>query len=101
MQIGPPLTGSVSGRQIPEKFAGTEYLVFIDESFFKFFGFGSPNGSFCHAAVGIPCTAYQTLQAGFHSQLRHYEATCLRTLGQSPQELKYTMFQKLPFQMQK
>jgi hypothetical protein len=44
-----------------ERYRGTSYLVFVDESFFEFFSLTARTGYFCHAAVGVPETEYAEL----------------------------------------
>lgn len=44
-----------------ERYRGTPYLVFVDESFFEFFSLTARTGYFCHAAVGVPETEYADL----------------------------------------
>jgi hypothetical protein len=84
------------GRLIWERFRNREYLVFFDESAFEFFGFQRPDGSFCHAAVGLPTENYAQLQASFAPTLDQYRRQVLGLTGTEPREIKFSTLRILP-----
>ena len=45
---------AIPGMDLWQQFAGSEYIVFIDESFHKFFNFRHADGNFVHGAIGVP-----------------------------------------------
>lgn len=53
-----PLLTSPS-RHLWDKYAGEDYKVFVDESFFEFFGLVAKEGFFCFGAVGVPAAQYE------------------------------------------
>lgn len=55
-----PLLTSPS-RGLWEAHAGQEYKVFVDESFFEFFGLVAREGFFCFGAVAIPAVEYSAV----------------------------------------
>src|ERR1017187_4550696 len=84
------------GRHIWENHRDQEYLVFVDESFYRFFGFDAPDGNFCHAAVGVPITKYARLQRLLAPLLQTYEHQSRTVLGEIPGELKFSILKRLP-----
>src|SRR5271156_6519373 len=78
------------GREIWEKFRNSEYLVFVDESFYKFFGFADIEGNFCHAALGVPQSRYSSLQTLMNPLVETFKDEIIRLQGQRPQEFKST-----------
>jgi hypothetical protein len=61
------------GRPLWERQRGRDYLVFVDESFYEFFGFNDPDGNFCHVAVGVPEHNYQPLQRDLAPLVQTYK----------------------------
>jgi hypothetical protein len=84
------------GRRIWEKFSNQEYLVFVDESFYRFFGFDTPEGNFCHAAVGVPVNNYARLQRLLAPLVQDYNREVQGVLGQGGGEIKYSTLRRLP-----
>src|SRR5258706_8184124 len=83
------------GRRIWERFSNQEYLVFVDESFYRFFGFDTPDGNFCHAAVGVPVNNYARLQRMLAPLCQYYNREVQRALGQAGGEIKYSTLRRL------
>jgi hypothetical protein len=88
------------GRRIWDRFSNQAYLVFVDESFYRFFGFDTPEGNFCHAAVGVPVNNYARLQRLLAPLLQEYNGQVQRVLGEAAEEVKYSTLRKLPMQYQ-
>lgn len=88
------------GRRIWERFNDQEYLVFVDESFYRFFGFDAPEGNFCHAAVGVPVNNYARLQRLLAPLLQDYNSQVQRILGEAAGEVKYSTLRRLPIPYQ-
>lgn len=84
------------GRQVWEAHHDREYLVFVDESFYQFFGFVAPDGNFCHGALGIPRDGYPQLQAMLEPLVLAYKRRVRRAVGQEPAEIKYSVLRTLP-----
>src|SRR4029077_20460466 len=84
------------GREVWERHRNSEYLVFVDESFFRFFGFDAADGNFCHAALGIPVNNYAQLQAVLMPLVQAYNQRVHRIIGRNPEELKFTILRNLP-----
>jgi hypothetical protein len=84
------------GRPIWNQQRGTDYVVFVDESFHGFFGFDNPNGYFCHSAVGIPERNYEAVQRRLGALVTTYEGRARRTLGQLPGEIKFSVLRRMP-----
>ena len=84
------------GRQIWEKHRNCEYLVFVDESFYRFFGFEAVDGNFCHAAIGVPVDNYSSLQKLLAPALDSYGREVARATGVFPGELKFSTLRQLP-----
>jgi hypothetical protein len=86
------------GRQIWEKHRNREYLVFVDESFYRFFGFDAMDGNFCHAALGVPVDNYARLQGLLEPVLQAYNRQVHHASGVIPREIKFTVLRTLPLQ---
>jgi hypothetical protein len=86
------------GRTIWEKHRNHEYLVFVDESFYKFFGFADVDGNFCHAALGVPKDSYEQLQTSIRPLIDIYEYQIAQMTGERPRELKSTLLARLPLE---
>jgi hypothetical protein len=86
------------GRTIWEKHRDLEYLVFVDESFYKFFGFADVDGNFCHAALGVPKDSYAHLQTSIRPLIEAYEHQIGLMTGEQPRELKSTLLARLPLE---
>jgi hypothetical protein len=84
------------GRLIWERHRNREYLVFVDESFYRFFGFCAIDGNFCHGALGIPRDNYDQLKAVLQPLLRDYTRRVHQAIGQQPAEIKYSVLRTLP-----
>jgi hypothetical protein len=84
------------GRAIWEKHRNSEYLVFVDESFHRFFGFADADGNFCHAALGVPKDRYPDLQISMTPLIDAYKRQTAEVTGESPRELKSTLLARLP-----
>lgn len=86
------------GRPIWERQRGSEYLVFVDESFHNFFGFADIDGNFCHAALGVPINGYPLLERLMAPSVNAYKIQTGQMTGKEPKELKSTQLAKLPLQ---
>jgi hypothetical protein len=88
------------GRAVWERQRGREYLVFVDESFFEFFGFNNPNGNFCHAAIGFPADNYGALQERLAPIVQAYGVQVRKRLGRAEREVKSSDLRRLPIRFQ-
>ena len=86
------------GRQVWEAHHNCEYLVFVDESFYRFFGFNAADGNFCHGALGIPRDNYSQLRTMLEPLVLAYKRQVRRATGQQPTEIKYSVLRTLPLQ---
>jgi hypothetical protein len=87
------------GRIIWEKHRELEYLVFVDDSFYKFFdGFEDVDGNFCHAALGVPKDSYAHLHTSIRPLMNAYEHQIGLITGEQPRELKSTLLARLPLE---
>jgi len=84
------------GREIWERHRNREYLVFVDESFYRFFGFNSLDGNFCHGALGLPRENYDQFKAALTPLLMEYKRRVRRASGQDPLEIKHSDLRTLP-----
>jgi len=84
------------GRQVWERHRSREYLVFIDESFYRFFGFDALDGNFCHGALGVPRDNYDQLKAMLQPLVHDYGRRVHQASGQQPAEIKYSVLRTLP-----
>jgi hypothetical protein len=84
------------GCHIWDRHRNREYLVFIDESFYRFFGFDAMDGNFCHGAVGIPRNNYDQVKVMLQPLLQAYRRQVRRAIGQEPAEIKYSVLRTLP-----
>src|SRR3984885_16306038 len=78
------------GRAMWEKHANSEYLIFVDESFYNFFGFADIEGNFCPAALGLPKQNYAALQSAMRPSVEAYKSRVGALTGEPPRELKST-----------
>lgn len=85
------------GRESWERFRGEKYVVFVDESFYRFFDFSHVDGNFVHGAVGLPESRYAAFKDRFAPLLEQYFAKCDQALRPKSIELKHTDFKRLPF----
>jgi hypothetical protein len=97
-RYGPTPLEICPGRETWEKFRNSEYLVFVDESFYKFFGFADVDGNFCHAALGVPESRYANLQTSMNPLVETCKDEISQREGQRPQELKSTSFSRSPLE---
>lgn len=72
-----------------------EYLVFVDESFFEFFGFANDEGDFCHGAVGVPKDKYDSLVSSMAPAIEAYHSARAQTDVGKRRELKFKKFKGL------
>jgi hypothetical protein len=86
------------GRKIWEDHRNLEYLIFVDESFHKFFGFADVDGNFCHATLGVPKDSYAQLQTSMEPLIEAYEHQIGLMTGERPRELKSTLLARLPLE---
>ena len=84
------------GRQLWEAHRDQEYLVYVDESFYRFFGFEAVDGNFCYAAVGVPSRNYQQLQRLFQPTIVAYRGHLRRLACAVPDEIKFSILRLLP-----
>jgi len=84
------------GRPIWDAHRNQEYLVFLDESFYQFFGFVVADGNFCHGALGIPRDNYAQLQTMLQPLVLSYKRKVRRSTGHEPAEIKYAVLRTLP-----
>jgi hypothetical protein len=68
----------------------------MDESFYRFFGFGAADGNFCHAMLGVPKDSYARFQTSIRPALDEYERQISQMTGERPRELKYRLLAHLP-----
>lgn len=71
-----------------QRHTGSEYTVFIDESFYKFFDFSHRDGNFVHGAVGLPTTRYEDFKDAVAPAVGEFKAVFRNTRGLEPRELK-------------
>lgn len=84
-------------RELVQPYAGQEYSVFVDESFYKFFEFGHRDGNFAHGAVGIPTSRYEDFKGRIAPAVTEFNAAFQRARAIQPRELKCVDLYKLPF----
>ena len=75
-------------RENLQQYAGQEYVVFIDESFYKFFDFGYIDGNFSHGAVGIPTSLYEDFKHRIAPAVDEFNGAFQKAKGVEPRELK-------------
>jgi hypothetical protein len=61
-----------AGERIKSHFSGEEYMIFVDESAYEFFGLAKADGNFCYATVGIPKSRYFDVQEALKPVLDEY-----------------------------
>lgn len=83
------------GRRVWERHRNREYLVFVDESFYRFFGFDAVDGNFCHAALGVPRDSYARLQELLRPLVQEYGRRMRVINGRDPDEIKFTALRNL------
>jgi hypothetical protein len=86
------------GREIWEKHRKREFLIFVDESFYKFFGFSDVDGNFCHAALGVPRDNYAQLEALMKPTVDAYKDRINQMTEEQPREIKSTALRCLPLE---
>jgi hypothetical protein len=74
------------------KHKGETYLVFIDETYARFFEL-NVYGYFCHAAVGIPEVEYDAVTGEMQRIFEMYK----EILAANQSEFKHTEFKRIPF----
>src|SRR4051812_12730226 len=83
------------GFPIWARFAGKKYLVFVDETFNRFFEMdetGSRYGYFAYGGVGVPAEEYESLKDQCVAVFTDYAA-----LVSGAKEFKHTEFKRLAF----
>lgn len=83
------------GRPVWERHRNCEYLVFVDESFYRFFGFEALDGNFCHAVLGVPADNYARLKEILQATRNSYNRQVFRKLGAIPEEIKFSILRTL------
>ncbi len=91
------ITTIAQGFERWRPFEGQEYLVFIDESFFKFFDFAHKDGNFVHGAMGLPVSRYDDFQRMFTPAVEEYKASFFQSKQLQANELKSAEIYKLEF----
>lgn len=91
----------VPGRQIWKPYEGKEYLVFIDESFYKFFDFARTDGNFVHGAAGLPTSQYDSFRKTLSTAVEEYFEAFAKTGGIRPIELKSGDLYKVDFSLRR
>jgi len=91
----------IPGKKIWEPYAGREYTVFIDESFFNFFNFTHTDGKFVHSTVGIPTERYENLKLALRPAVDEYIRAVREATGAEPNELKSGDLYKLSFPLRR
>jgi hypothetical protein len=91
-----PLEVCPGRRELWEQHRHCEYTVFIDETFYRFFGFEDPEGNFCHAVLGVPTANYQRLQNILAPLGEAYFRHARRLCGAVPQEIKFSTLRTFP-----
>lgn len=85
------------GMEAWKPFEGEEYVVFIDESFYKFFDFANEDGNFVHGAVGLPTSRYGEFRRSLASAAHEYFEAFQRLKGTRPKEIKSADLYKVDF----
>ena len=88
------------GRELWNRQRGNEYLVFIDESFYDFFGFNRPAGNFCHGAIGVPLRNYAELQQQLAPLIQAYRSKSNKIFGRATAEIKSSDLRRMPVRFQ-
>jgi hypothetical protein len=89
------------GREIWQPYAGQEYTVFIDESFFKFFDFRNADGNFVHGAVGLPSSRYEAFKNAIAPAVDECRVALYKTKSIASRELKSFDLYKLEFKFRR
>jgi hypothetical protein len=72
------------------------YAVYIDESFFQFWGLNRPTDNFIYLAFGIPVDNLKAFEFAYKSLLAEFQNAVRADLGSNaPAELKSSTFRKL------
>jgi hypothetical protein len=87
---------NIPGRARWQPYAGKEYAVFVDESFFKFFEFTQADGNFVHGTVGVPTDRYEDFTVAMRP-VDDYRKAVREATGVEPTELKSSDLYKQPF----
>lgn len=73
------------------------YDIYVDESFFRFWGFDDPDGNFCYAAVGVPGSQRVSFKQGMVALFGEFQLAAEQSLLEvSPPEIKSTIFRRMP-----
>jgi hypothetical protein len=81
------------------KLAGRpHYELYVDESFFRFWGLSDPDGNFCYVVYGLPISQLTSLAVHHARLLKKFQDLVVAKLGEPiPLELKSSLFRRLPF----
>jgi hypothetical protein len=78
-----------------DKFA-SPYVVYIDESFFNFWGLNNPDGNFCYVAFGVPYENLSLLDVEHKRLLDLFRNAVVSDLHEMPPvEIKSVVFRRL------
>lgn len=71
-------------------------IVYVDESFFNFWGLNDPDGNFCYVAFGVPSDKISLLESEHKRLLDLYQNAVRSDLKETPpNEIKSTTFRRL------
>jgi hypothetical protein len=74
------------------------YDLYVDESFYRFWGLDDPNGNFCYLIYGLPTSQISTLTVSHAELLRTFQNLVVTKLREpAPPELKSGLFRRFPF----
>jgi hypothetical protein len=80
----------------PRQIKVSPYVVYIDESFFNFWGLNNPDGNFCYVAFGIPHEKLSILDVEHKRLLDLFQTAVKSDLGETPPvEIKSVVFRRL------
>jgi Protein of unknown function (DUF3800) len=72
------------------------YVVYIDESFFNFWGLNNPDGNFCYVAFGVPQENLSILDVEHKRLIDLFQTAVASDLGETPPvEIKSVVFRRL------
>ena len=73
------------------------YSIYLDESFYEFWGLQNPQGSFCYAVFGLADNQAAALREFHKGFLQEFQAAVGKELKEEPpRELKSVLFRRLP-----
>jgi len=75
-----------------------DFTVYIDESFFQFWGLRRPDDNFCYLALGVPTANLKRFETEHQVFLREFQGAVQAELAtNAPSEIKSVLFRRLPF----